>query len=128
MDFRILGPLEIADGGHPVVLRSAKLRVLLAALLEAEGRPVSPDRLTDALWPEGAPASASGTLQSHVSRLRTVIGSRITTLPAGYALDTTEDRVDAVEFERLAAAGREAMGRGTPVDGLSCLNEALALW
>ena len=31
MDFRILGPLEVAEGGQPVALGGAKQRALLAA-------------------------------------------------------------------------------------------------
>src|SRR4051794_12289502 len=33
MDFRLLGPLEVADDGHPLVLGGVKQRLVLALLL-----------------------------------------------------------------------------------------------
>jgi len=33
MDFRILGPLEVAKDGHPLALGAAKQQVVLAVLL-----------------------------------------------------------------------------------------------
>lgn len=38
------------------------------------------------------------------------------------------DRVDAVRFERLAGAGRDALGRGEAAVAASRFAEALALW
>ena len=70
MEFRILGPLEIEDQGRAVALGGPKQRALLAALLLTPNRPVSVDRLIDALWPTRPPADAANALQFHVSQLR----------------------------------------------------------
>ena len=51
MEFRILGPLEVRDDGRAIALGASKQRVLLAVLLLASNRPVSVDRLIDAIWP-----------------------------------------------------------------------------
>ena len=54
-------------------MRSPLQRKVLAALLVAD-RAVLPDELIDVLWGERPPATALGTLHTHVSRLRTTLG------------------------------------------------------
>jgi DNA-binding CsgD family transcriptional regulator len=71
VEFRLLGPLEVRDGGDSVVdLPRRQQRALLAALLVRAGEVVSVDRLVDDLWGERPPASAVGSLQNTVSQLR----------------------------------------------------------
>jgi DNA-binding SARP family transcriptional activator len=45
MDFRLLGPLEVADDGHSLVLGGVKQRLVLAILLLHANEVVSTDRL-----------------------------------------------------------------------------------
>ena len=52
MEFRILGPLEVADGDSVTPLAGAKQRALLAVLLLSANEVVSSDRLIDDLWGE----------------------------------------------------------------------------
>ncbi len=52
MEFRILGPLEVADGGSVLPLAGAKQRGLLAILLLRANAVVSSDRLIEELWGE----------------------------------------------------------------------------
>ena len=59
MDFRILGPLEVLEGGHQVALGGAKQRALLTTLLLQANEVVSTDRLIDALWEDEPPATAA---------------------------------------------------------------------
>ena len=56
MEFRILGPLEVLDGGRPLDLGGARQRALLAILLLHRGEVLSTDRLIEAT----APLSAEG--------------------------------------------------------------------
>ena len=77
MEFRILGPLEVVDGGRVVALGGPKQRALLAALLLTPNRALSVDRLIDALWPTGPPAAAANALQYHVSQLRKLLGGGV---------------------------------------------------
>jgi DNA-binding SARP family transcriptional activator len=49
IDFRVLGPLEVWDGGRPLALKRSKHRALLAALLLPAGQVVSVDQLLDDL-------------------------------------------------------------------------------
>ena len=50
MEFRILGPLEVADNGREPAIASGKQRALLAILLLHANEVVSRDRLIEELW------------------------------------------------------------------------------
>src|SRR5262245_22457058 len=106
MRYGVLGPLQLSTAdGHEVSVSAPKQRTLLAALLAARGGPVSAQRLTDELWPEGAPSTSAAALQVYISGLRKVLGDRLRTRPAGYWLDLADAEVDAYRFEDLAAGG-----------------------
>lgn len=51
MDFRLLGPLEVYDGGEALQLGPPKQRALLALLLLRANEVVSREAAIDALWP-----------------------------------------------------------------------------
>jgi DNA-binding SARP family transcriptional activator len=73
VEFRILGPIEVADSDRLVPLSGAGQRALLAMLLLHANEVVSVDRLLDALWPE-KPPSGTAALQMRVSHLRKALG------------------------------------------------------
>src|SRR5262245_43755433 len=106
MEIRILGPLEVLDGGDPVPLGGRKQRALLAALALSPGRAVSSARLVEDLWGEAAPDTAPKMVQIHVSQLRKVLPSGVLlTRAPGYQLDVAPDRVDAFRAEELLRTG-----------------------
>ena len=71
MRYSLLGPLDVRDdAGCAVELGGRQPRLMLACLLVSAGRPVPVDAIIDAIWGEDPPATATGTLQSYVSRLR----------------------------------------------------------
>ena len=136
MDFRILGPVEVRDGGRLVPLGSGQQRALLAMLLLRANETVSRDRLIHELWGERPPATAVKALQGHVSALRRLLeparptgadGQVIATRGAGYALRVDVEQLDLARFERLRDDGRRALGR-QPEQAATRLREALALW
>src|SRR5690348_12297436 len=108
MEFRILGPLEVEENGRTLALGAPKQRALLAALLLAPNRPVSVDRLIDALLGVDPPASAANALQYHVSQLRKLLGDAIATQQSAYLIRVEPDQLDALRFERLLADGEHA--------------------
>jgi DNA-binding SARP family transcriptional activator len=61
MEFRVLGLLEVWEGGRPLPLGGTKQRGLLAILLLRANKVVSRDALSDGLWGERAPQSAAHT-------------------------------------------------------------------
>ena len=70
MEFRILGPLEVRDGGRVLDLGGPKPRGLLAILLVHAGEVVSSEQVIDGLWGEAPPRSATHLLHVYVSSLR----------------------------------------------------------
>lgn len=126
MQFRILGPLEVADGDGLISLAGAQ-RSLLALLLLSANQVVSADRLIDELWGEEAPESARSALHVRISQLRKALGGasgRIATRAPGYLLHVDRDEFDLYGFERLVS---EADG-AEPAEAAAKLREALSLW
>jgi DNA-binding SARP family transcriptional activator len=124
MDFRILGPQEVSDGGRAVALGGVKQRSLLAILLQHPNAIVSTDHLLAELWGDAPPASADKSIHVYVSRLRKELGpDRLITRPPGYALRLDPLELDLVKFERLRAEGRPhralALWRGPAFDDLA---------
>src|SRR3954453_22412756 len=87
LDFRVLGPVQVATAGGTVELASGKQVALLACLLVAGGDIVSRARRIAALWGEHPPAAAVNALQVHVHGLRRRLGpERIELDGPGYRL------------------------------------------
>ena len=130
MDIGVLGSLMVVAGdGAPVVLRSARQRLLLALLLAAGGHTLEPGELAESLWGDALPADPLGALQSQVSRLRRRLGpdsAWVETVPAGYRCVCRPDRLDAARFERLLNEARQFPDE--PAVALERLERALALW
>ena len=133
MEFRILGPTEVLDGGRRLLLPSGRVRALLALLALHAGDPVSADRLIDELWGEDPPQTARTVIHDLVSRLRRLLEPRsgkigaaalVQTFESGYRLAVEPDAIDAHRFKRLIDEAR-----GAPADVRAAkLSAALALW
>jgi DNA-binding SARP family transcriptional activator len=129
LEFRILGPLEVAERDRLVVLGGPKQRALLVILLLHRGEVVSTDRLSDELWGERPPASAAKTVQAYVSNLRRALGDGLlVTRGHGYLLQAARGQLDVDQFEALVEAGRTAFGEGDACRASTRLREGLALW
>jgi DNA-binding SARP family transcriptional activator len=128
--YRLLGPLEVVDDdGRRLEIGGRQPRILLAVLLVARGRRVTVDALADAIWSGEPPASATGTVQSYVSRLRRRLGpEQLSWDDAGYQLDVAAEAVDARRFEALAEEGRALLAAGRAEHARAVLQEAEALW
>lgn len=130
MDFRVLGPVEVSDGGLPRVVGGGRERFVLAMLLLGAGRSTSAARLIDALW-DSPPSSAKAQLHNMISRLRRALAGRdglIVTNTAGYELRLGADTLDLLEFRRLVAQGLRSRAEGDAALTVALLGEALALW
>jgi DNA-binding SARP family transcriptional activator len=129
LEYRILGPLEVAANGRAVPLGGTKQRALLAVLLLHRGAVVPTDRLVEDLWGDDAPAAAAKTVQVHVSRLRKALGNAaLETRAGGYALDVETESVDLFRFEDLTQDGRRLLAAGDAAAARAAFGEALALW
>jgi DNA-binding SARP family transcriptional activator/tetratricopeptide (TPR) repeat protein len=127
MHVRLLGPVDVVVDGGSRPVHGLRRRAVLAALALHGGEIVSTSRLVDAVWGETAPPTALNTLQSHVSYLRNILGSKAAILarPPGYVLDLGGDHTDVQFAERLLRQGTQS---ADPVHGARHLQAALALW
>ena len=120
--FRILGALTV-DGEE---ISSPQEARLLARLLSARNATVSESELLATLWGADAPTTARNSLQSKVSRLRSLVGgAQLEHAGTGYRLRVGARDVDADRFEELVGA---ALAADSPGTALGHLDEALALW
>lgn len=136
LEFRILGPFEVAAADTTLAIGPPAQRSLLLALVVHANEVLSTDRLIDLVWGERPPSSAGNLVQGYVSGLRKVIepdrrareSARVLESQTdGYVLRTDPQRIDAVRFEQLARQGRRLTG-AQPARGTAILREALALW
>ncbi|MBV1853244.1 AfsR/SARP family transcriptional regulator [Catellatospora tritici] len=103
-------------------------------LLLDRGRVVSTARLTEALWDDDPPSSATSNMRTYASGLRAVLtdrrGPRITSRSPGYLLTLDEDELDTDTFGELAATGYAELAAGQPARAAQAfaLALALALW
>ncbi|MEO3775732.1 BTAD domain-containing putative transcriptional regulator [Micromonospora sp. B11E3] len=135
IEFRVLGPVEVRVGNAPLDLGAAQLRTLVAALLLDANRVVPASTLVDRLWADKPVASARGSLQAYVSRLRRLLDGAgvpaaeiLATRPSGYLLAVPETAVDVTGFERAVRAAHELRDAGRPADARQVLAEGLTLW
>jgi DNA-binding SARP family transcriptional activator len=128
-EFRVLGPLEVADGATALPLAGGKARALLARLLLEVNRTVSVDALVDSLWGDDVPASAIKMVHVYVSQLRKVLPAGVLrTRAPGYVLEVAPEAVDLVRFTRLRTEGRAALAEGDAERASARLRAGLALW
>ncbi|MGH2706332.1 MAG: AfsR/SARP family transcriptional regulator, partial [Actinomycetota bacterium] len=127
MDFRVLGPMEVAGAEGSVPLGGPKQRAVLAHLLVRANRVASFDSLVDGLWGEEPPETARATIHAYVHNLRKALGpGRIQSSAPGYVLRVETDEVDASRFEALL--GDASRLGEEPARAAQVLREAVALW
>lgn len=131
MDFRILGSVEVTDGGMTRDLGGLRERTLLALLLLSAGQVVSADRLAEDLWSGEPPPQCMATLRVYISRLRRALGpgaAALLTQPPGYRMVLSAGELDADRFDRLVTAARQDLAAGRPAAAAAGFREALGLW
>lgn len=126
LEIGLLGPLRVRLDGRDLDVHSGRVQAVLAMLAMEAGRPVSPERLARAVWDEELPVNVRKSLQTHIVRLRRLLGGGcIRTEPGGYVLDVRPEQVDAVRFGVLVEA---AASESDSVEQRGMLAEAFALW
>jgi DNA-binding SARP family transcriptional activator len=134
MDFRLLGPFGVERDGNPVALGGRRQRAILALLTMHVGQVLSTDRIAEEIWEGDPPPSATRTVHSYVSRLRSVLRGPdgdedlLVRREPGYVLDVNPEDVDAVRFERLVASAVAALDADDPLAANQGLRQALDLW
>ena len=127
MQVRLLGPVDVMAPGGPRQVRGQRRKTVLATLALHGGEIVSTGQLVEVVWGDTVSSAAVNTLQSHMSHLRTVLGSKnaILARPPGYLLDLGGEGTDVQLAQRLLREGTQS---ADPADGTRHLQSALALW
>ena len=131
MDYRILGPLEVVDGGRAVPLGGPRQRAVLALLLMRANTAVSSELIVHELWGAEPPRTATKALQNCVSALRKALPAGAETLRSvsgGYALRVDPQELDRDRFEALVADGRALLAHGDVDEARHRFGSALDLW
>ncbi|MCT4356188.1 winged helix-turn-helix domain-containing protein [Streptomyces sp. Je 1-79] len=151
MDLKVLGLLNVQEGGTPIVPTAAPARQLLALLTAHADHIVPTAVLTQELWPEGPPQYAQDMVATHVRQLRELIDAALgvgreeaagsspangprtardvlVSLTSGYRLATGGGTSDLRVFQRAAGAGYRAMELEDYATAAERLGEALELW
>lgn len=133
MEFRILGPLELAHDARRIPLAAARERIVMAMLLLEAGHVVPIDRLIEGVWGDEPPTTARGQIQNCVSTLRRRIlavegHDLIQTRVPGYLLQSDGSTIDLHLFEQKVAEGRALAAAGDASGAARRLRGALTLW
>lgn len=128
LDILVLGSVKARTGDRDHPLGGAKQRALLARLVIARGRPVSPHTLIAELWDESPPRNAVHALQSRISRLRSAVPAGVELSDGGYRLDHNIVQTDSARFESLYQDGSRLLTQSSPALAAEYLHQALALW
>jgi DNA-binding SARP family transcriptional activator len=132
VEYRILGPLEVLDGGRPLALGRLKERVVLGLLLLHANEFVSRERLIDELWGVAPPPTARKAVNVYVSKLRKTLSPNghdtIATADGGYRLVVDPESLDVERVRSLLGSATECVASGDAPAASRLLQEALALW
>jgi DNA-binding SARP family transcriptional activator/tetratricopeptide (TPR) repeat protein len=132
MHFRLIGPVEIDSVGQVIEVGPPQQRLLAAALAVDAGRQVSVESLIDRVW-DDPPTGARRTLHVLISKMRRTLehASRrepedvtVVRRSGGYVLQLSPDRVDLLQFRRLAHDARQVDGAAR----VTLLRTAVRLW
>jgi DNA-binding SARP family transcriptional activator len=133
VDFRILGPVEVAIGSERLDLGGARQQIVVATLLLSANKLVTTDRLLEAIYGEDLPPTARAQVQISISSLRRTFTSSssepvIVTHAHGYILKVESGRLDSERFEELIAAARTAREANSVDLAVARYRDALRLW
>jgi DNA-binding SARP family transcriptional activator/tetratricopeptide (TPR) repeat protein len=135
VEFRLLGPVEVAASGRLIEVGPPQRCAVLAALAVDAGRPVTVETLIDRVWDDRPPEGARRALHAHITRIRRLLEhagapdgrpARLLRRSGGYLLDIDPDRVDLHRFRRLFDQARDP-GRDD-TERVTALRAALDLW
>jgi DNA-binding SARP family transcriptional activator len=132
--YGILGPVEVRAGDEPSYVGGPRERRTLAALLLNANRQVSAERLSDLLWDERPPPTATAQIRNTIAALRRQLAvmtgsqSPIERAAGGYVIRVDDDQLDATVFDAQVRQGRSLAAQGRLGDAVEALRVALELW
>ncbi|MER6548421.1 BTAD domain-containing putative transcriptional regulator [Streptomyces sp. NPDC001250] len=133
----VLGALSALRDGRALDLGSLRQRAVLAALIVADGRPLSTDSLIYDVWQDTPPRSAVGTLHSYVSHLRRALepgkgprtrNSVLRSRDGRYSLAVGRLRVDVWAVQDTIDLARRRREQGRTRAASAAFEAALGRW
>lgn len=133
---RLFGTPRVAMNDKGVVVGPARRRAVFAALAMNPGRLVPRDELIAAVWGDDPPAKVAGSVYTHISALRRVLGAMstpsgepiLTATRAGYCLNIPPDRIDVIRFADLLGEAEGCHYEHDLAGEREALRNALAIW
>ncbi|MEU7908316.1 BTAD domain-containing putative transcriptional regulator [Actinoplanes sp. NPDC049118] len=134
--FSLLGPVRAWRGGAPVDLGPPQRRAVLAVLLLRLDRPVTVKEVIAAVWGATPPSTAAGSVQTHVSLLRSTLeptrsrrtgGSVLQSVAGGYRIGGDAD-LDLVAVRKGLARARAMRAAGDLAGAATQYRCTLDLW
>lgn len=101
---------------------------MLLRLIVDANRVLSVDTLLDDVWSAQPEPASAGTLQSHVSLLRRIVGSQLDFTPPGYVLHLGAEDLDSWCYEQDLNRAQAALAGGEAQRAAALLRGALARW
>jgi predicted ATPase/DNA-binding SARP family transcriptional activator len=125
----LLGPLVVVVDGTQIEVAGQRLRAVLIRLAMTANEVVPSGTLIDDAWDGAPPEGASATVQSHISRIRRLIGAdRVRFRDGGYVLLLDDDESEVGAFEADVAAAQRARSAGQLDDAVRFWTQALRRW
>jgi SARP family transcriptional regulator, regulator of embCAB operon len=139
MQIKLLGPLDVTENGRSITPTASKARQTLAMLALHAGQVVTVSALVEELWGMELPRKPLQSVQTYILILRRMINkarpdqqdsakSILVTSHGGYMLDVPAVDLDVRRYERMSAAGQQAMQSGDYESASRLLRSALAIW
>ncbi|WP_191305549.1 AfsR/SARP family transcriptional regulator [Lentzea cavernae] len=125
----MLGPLEAWHDHTAVPLGDQQQRFILVVLLLNANKPVSPERITEIVWPDNPERRTL--VRGYINKLRKAFDgtdAEIERTPTGYLLRVDEEQIDSIRFDRLRAGATRAQQDNDQRRAVDLLREAVALW
>ena len=129
MEFRILGPIEVHEGGGPCGWARRSSAPCSRRCSCGANRVVTREALVDAVWGEEPPDAGGAIAAGLRARSAPRAGAdRIETHGTGYRLRVEPDELDLERFERLLERARRSLASGDAAAAGDEVRGALALW
>ncbi|UOZ06948.1 BTAD domain-containing putative transcriptional regulator [Amycolatopsis sp. WQ 127309] len=137
LQFELFGEIRAWRDGDEVGLGPALRRTVLTVLALRANRTVTRSELIDAVWGEHPPASATGSIYTYVSALRSALepgrapqsaGAVLISGASGYCLRIPPESIDVVRFETLRDEGRRRYRAFDPAGAVAAFDNALGLY
>jgi DNA-binding SARP family transcriptional activator/tetratricopeptide (TPR) repeat protein len=133
VEFRILGPLEVAACSQRLDLGGVRQQMVLATLLLSANNVVTLGRLQEAVYGEDLPPTSRSQVQTSISSLRRLFAAHghptvVATREQGYVIQVDAGQLDFRRFEELLAAAHAARDQGHLDRAVAGYRDALRLW